>query len=38
VTKSAVTPLVTDFASEVSRRLERLVALAADGGLDAAIG
>jgi uncharacterized phosphosugar-binding protein len=28
---------VTDFASEVSQRLERLVALAADGGLDAAI-
>jgi uncharacterized phosphosugar-binding protein len=37
VTKSAVTPLVTDFASEVSQRLERLVALAGDGGLDAAI-
>jgi len=38
VTKSAVTPLVTDFASEVSQRLERLVALATDGGFDAAIG
>jgi uncharacterized phosphosugar-binding protein len=37
VTKSAVTPLVTDFASEVSQRLERLVALATDGGFDAAI-
>jgi uncharacterized phosphosugar-binding protein len=38
VTKSAVTPLVTDFANEVSQRLERLVALAGGGGLDAAIG
>jgi len=28
---------VTNFAREVGRRLERLVALAADGGLDAAI-
>jgi uncharacterized phosphosugar-binding protein len=37
VTKSSISPLVTDFASEVSQRLERLVALAADGGLDAAI-
>ena len=37
MTKSAVTPLVTDFASEVSQRLERLVALATDGGFDAAI-
>jgi uncharacterized phosphosugar-binding protein len=38
VTKSAVTPVATDFANEVSQRLERLVALATDGGLDAAIG
>jgi uncharacterized phosphosugar-binding protein len=37
VTKSAVTPLMTDFASEVSQRVERLVALATDGGFDAAI-
>jgi len=29
---------VTDFANEVSQRLERLVALAGDGGLEAAIG
>jgi uncharacterized phosphosugar-binding protein len=29
--------VVTDFANEVSQRLERLVALAADGGLDAPI-
>jgi uncharacterized phosphosugar-binding protein len=38
VTKSAVAPVVSDFANEVSQRLERLSALAADGGLDAAIG
>ncbi len=38
MTKSVVTPVVTDFANEVSRRLERLTSLAADGGLDAAIG
>ena len=38
MTKSTVTPLVTDFANEVSQRLERLVALAGGGGLDAAIG
>jgi uncharacterized phosphosugar-binding protein len=38
VTKSAVAPVVTDFASEVSQRLERLAILAADGGLDTAIG
>jgi uncharacterized phosphosugar-binding protein len=38
VTKSAVAPVVSEFASEVSQRLERLSALAADGGLDAAIG
>src|SRR5215218_11490855 len=35
---SAVAPIVSDFAEEVSRRLERLALLAADGGLDAAIG
>src|SRR5215217_8680735 len=34
---SAVAPIVSDFAEEVSRRLERLALLAADGGLDAAI-
>jgi uncharacterized phosphosugar-binding protein len=38
VTNSAVAPVATDFANEVSQRLERLVALATDGGLDAAIG
>ncbi len=38
MTKSAVAPVASDFANEVSRRLERLVTLAADGGLDAAIG
>jgi len=38
VTKSSVAPVVTDFANEVSQRLERLVALAGDGGLEAAIG
>jgi uncharacterized phosphosugar-binding protein len=37
VTRSAVAT-VTDFGNEVSRRLDHLVALAADGGLDAAIG
>jgi uncharacterized phosphosugar-binding protein len=37
MTKSAVAPAVSGFADEVSRRLDRLVALAADGGLDAAI-
>ena len=35
---STVAPVVSDFANEVNHRLERLVALAADGGLDAAIG
>jgi uncharacterized phosphosugar-binding protein len=30
--------VIADFANEVSQRLERLVAFAADGGLDAAIG
>jgi uncharacterized phosphosugar-binding protein len=38
VTNSAVAPVATDFANEVSQRLERLVALATEGGLDAAIG
>ena len=38
MTQSAVAPAVTDFAKEVSERLERLLALAVDGGLDAAIG
>lgn len=38
MTKSAVAPVVSDFANEVSQRLERLSALAADGGLEAAIG
>jgi uncharacterized phosphosugar-binding protein len=37
VTKSAVAPVVSDFANEVSERLERLVTFAADGGLDSAI-
>jgi uncharacterized phosphosugar-binding protein len=35
--KSAVAPIMTDFANEVSRRLERLATVAADGGLDPAI-
>jgi uncharacterized phosphosugar-binding protein len=38
VTTSAVAPIVTDFATEISQRLDRLVALATAGGLDAAIG
>ena len=38
MTDSAVAPVASDFANEVSRRLESLVGLAADGGLDAAIG
>jgi len=37
VTKSTITPLVSDFGGEVSSRLQRLDKLAADGGLDAAI-
>jgi uncharacterized phosphosugar-binding protein len=37
VTKSVIVPVVSDFANEVSSRLERLAALAADGGLDDAI-
>ena len=38
MTKSAIAPVVSDFASEVSQRLERLATLAGDGGLDTAIG
>ena len=38
MTRSAVAHAVTDFAKEVSERLERLLALAVDGGLDEAIG
>ena len=38
MTESTVAPVVTDFAHEVSWRLERLAALAADGALDAVIG
>jgi uncharacterized phosphosugar-binding protein len=38
VTNSTVAPVASDFANEVSRRLESLVSLATDGGLDAAIG
>ena len=38
MTQSAVAPAVTDFAKEVSERLERLLALAVGGGLDEAIG
>ena len=30
MTQSAVAPVVSDFAKEVSQRLERLVTLAAD--------
>jgi uncharacterized phosphosugar-binding protein len=37
VTKSAIAPVASDFASEVGRRLERLASLAVDGGLDEAI-
>jgi uncharacterized phosphosugar-binding protein len=37
VTERAVAPVVSDFAHEVNQRLERLVTLAADGGLNAAI-
>ena len=37
MTESAVAPVVSDFANEVSQRLERLVGLATDGGLDPAI-
>jgi uncharacterized phosphosugar-binding protein len=38
VTESAVASVMSDFAEEVSRRLERLASLAVDGGLDEAIG
>jgi uncharacterized phosphosugar-binding protein len=38
VTESVIAPVVSDFANEVSSRLERLAALAADGGLDEPIG
>ena len=38
MTTSAVAPIVTDFATEISQRLDRLLALATAGGLDAAIG
>ena len=38
MTKSAVAPVVKDFASEVRERLARLATLASNGGLDAAIG
>jgi uncharacterized phosphosugar-binding protein len=38
MTQSAVARVATDFAKEVSERLERLVTLAANGGLDDAIG
>jgi uncharacterized phosphosugar-binding protein len=38
VTESVIAPVVSDFENEVSSRLERLAARAADGGLDEAIG
>ena len=38
MTESIIAPVVSDFANEVSSRLERLAALAAAGGLDEAIG
>ena len=38
MTTSAVAPIVTDFATEISQRLDRLVTLATAGGLDVAIG
>jgi uncharacterized phosphosugar-binding protein len=38
VTTSAVAPIMTDFATEIGQRLDRLVALATAGGLDTAIG
>jgi uncharacterized phosphosugar-binding protein len=37
VTNSVIAPVASEFANEVSRRLERLTAMAADGGLDAAV-
>ena len=38
MTQSAVAHAVSDFANEVNQRLDSLATLAADGGLDAAIG
>jgi uncharacterized phosphosugar-binding protein len=38
MTKSVIAPVVSDFANQVSRRLDQLATLAADGGLDEAIG
>jgi uncharacterized phosphosugar-binding protein len=38
MTQSAVARVATDFAKEVSERLERLATLAVNGGLDDAIG
>ena len=38
MTESAVASVMSDFANEVSRRVERLTSLAVDGGLDASIG
>ena len=38
MTESAFALVMSDFTNEVSRRLERLASLAAEGGLDAAIG
>jgi uncharacterized phosphosugar-binding protein len=38
LTESVIAPVVSDFENEVSSRLERLAALAADGGLDKATG
>ena len=37
MTKSIIAPVASDFANEVSRRLERLATLAAEGGLNAGI-
>ena len=37
MTNSVIAPVASEFANEVSRRLERLTAMAADGGLDAAV-
>jgi uncharacterized phosphosugar-binding protein len=37
VTERAAAAVMSDFANEVSRRLERLTSVAVDGGLDAAI-
>ena len=38
MTKSVIAPVVSDFADEVRQRLDHLATLAADGGLDEAIG